>query len=150
VIGRTTSGGTASDNGLIIGLDINGAESFERDLCLTPDGSVQIFTSFRRLGSDRSLLMIPVHDAPAAEESILYYLPDEQILITNAGFEPAYNDGREPASDATMFMIEKVAELDLEVRTLICFGGGIATWDEVLASSLKRSEWEQSRSPMQR
>lgn len=86
----------------------------------------------------RELIMIPIKNAPAADEAILYYLPKERILISSAGFEGAYHEGRTAASDATMFLVKEIEELDLRVDTILNLNAGAGRWEDVLESVRKR------------
>ena len=106
-----------------------------------------VVRSKQALGDDERLIMIPVKGAPDADDSIIYYLPQEQVLISTAGFEPAYHGGQTTAADATLFLVEKVSDLGLEVRFVIHFNGGVGTWDEVLESVRRRQLWEGRSSP---
>lgn len=86
----------------------------------------------------RELIMIPIKKAPEADEALLYYLPKERILISSAGFEGAYHEGKTTASDATMFLVEKIEALDLRVDTIVHLNAGTGRWEAVLESVRKR------------
>ncbi len=91
---------------------------------------------------EQELVIIPVTGNPASTESLFFYLPAEKIIVSNFGFEPAFRDGMQPASDATVSFVAEVQRLGLVVETLVHFNGGVASWDEALESVRARRAWE--------